>query len=202
MFFSFDGIDGVGKSTQIRLFGEWLAERGRRVAICRDPGSTPLGEAVRELLLHRQELTISRPAEMFLYMAARAQLVHEFIKPALARGEVVVSDRFLLANVVYQGHAGGLSVPELWRIGQTATAGLQPDLTFLLDLSPAAAAARMNRPLDRMEQQGAEFTQQLRAGFLAEALRQPERIAVLDADRGVDEIQQEIRVLVEPLLQG
>ena len=90
--------------------------------------------------------------------------MQEFIQPALARGEVVISDRFLLANVVYQGHAGGLAVPELWRIGQTATSGLQPDLTFLLDLSPAAAAARITRPLDRMEQQGAEFTQQLRAG--------------------------------------
>ncbi|MDX1961956.1 MAG: dTMP kinase [Pirellulales bacterium] len=200
MFFAFDGLDGVGKSTQIQQFCQWLSEQGHTVATCRDPGSTPLGEAIRDLLLHRAELTIDRPAEMFLYMAARAQLVQSVIQPALARGEIVVSDRYLLANVVYQGYAGGLDVELLWQIGKTATAGLLPDLTFVLDLSPAAAAARLNRPLDRMEQQGADFATKLRAGFLAEALRQPDRIAVVDADRPVEEIQQEIRQIAAEVL--
>ncbi len=195
MFFSFDGIDGVGKSTQIELFCDWLRGRGHAVTQCRDPGSTPLGEAVRELLLHRAELHPDRAAEMFLYMACRAQLTATVIEPALARGEIVVSDRYLLANVVYQGYAGGLDIDELWRIGQTATRGVRPSLTFLLDLSPAAAAARMNRPLDRMDQQGQEFKQKLRTGFLAESLRKPDEILIIDADRPIDEIQDEIREL-------
>src|SRR5258708_5597376 len=107
-FFSFDGVDGVGKSTQIDLFSQWLRQLGHDVVTCRDPGGTELGEAVRELLLQRHDLNIGRMAEMLLYMASRAQLVEQVIQPALAAGKTVVSDRFLLANVVYQGHAGGL----------------------------------------------------------------------------------------------
>jgi dTMP kinase len=200
MFFSFDGIDGAGKSTQIKLFCEWLRAQGRTVTQCRDPGSTALGESVREILLHRAEMQIARQSEMFLYMAARAQLVAEVIKPALERNEIVVSDRFLLANVVYQGYAGGLDVAELWRIGNTATQGIQPDLIFLLDMSRAAAQKRMNRTLDRMETQGDEFAEKLRTGFLAEALRAPERMIVIDADREIEEIQNDIRAAAEPFL--
>src|SRR5262249_38326500 len=102
MFFSFDGLDGAGKTTQMDLFCQWLAERGHDVMRCRDPGSTPLGEQVRELLLGHH-VSMSRTAEMLLFMAARAQLVEEVIRPALTAGKVVVSDRYLLANVVYQG---------------------------------------------------------------------------------------------------
>ena len=107
MFLSIDGGDGTGKSTQSELLCRWLGEQGREVVACRDPGSTPLGEAVRKLLLHRHDLEIDRRSEMLLYMAARSQLVEQVIRPALERGEVVVSDRYLLANVVYQGYAGG-----------------------------------------------------------------------------------------------
>jgi dTMP kinase len=200
MFFSFDGIDGVGKSTQIDRFCAWLESLGKTVVRCRDPGSTSLGDAVRDILLHRNELKIDRTAEMFLYMAARAQLVNEVIQPALARGDVVVSDRYLLANVVYQGHAGGLDVNEIWRIGKSATQGIVPEMTFLLDISCEVADRRMNRPRDRMESQGAEFVQKVRTGFLAEALRNPERIAVIDADRDVEVIQKEIREVAEAIL--
>lgn len=200
MFFSFDGIDGAGKSTQMSLFCSWLAERGRPIVICRDPGSTPLGEAVRSLLLDRHDLSIGRRAEAFLYMAARAQLVEQAIRPALDRGETVVCDRYLLANVVYQGHAGGLDVDELWRIGATATGGLEPDLTFVLDISPEAAAKRMNRPLDRMESQGDEFRRLLREGFWIEAARRPDKILLIDADRSVEVIQAEIRRAAERLI--
>ena len=111
MFFSFDGLDGVGKTTQMDLFVEWLRAAGHDVVRCRDPGSTPLGEAIREILLGH-EFAISRASEMLLFMAARAQLVEEVIRPALDAGKTVVSDRFLLANVVYQGHAGGLDVAD------------------------------------------------------------------------------------------
>jgi dTMP kinase len=192
MFFSFDGIDGVGKSTQIKLFCDWLRERGEEVVECRDPGSTAVGEAVREILLQRHDLALGRMAEMLLYMAARAQLVEQVIQPALAAGKTVVSDRFLLSNVVYQGHAGGLEASELWKLGQFITRGIEPDLTFLLDMPPEAAAGRIQRELDRMELRGDIFRQQLRVGFLAEAERRPDRIAVIDASRSIEEVQAEI----------
>lgn len=195
MFYSFDGIDGCGKSAQARLFADWLRQRGREVVACRDPGSTRLGEEVRQLLLDRDDLGISRRAEMLLYMAARAQLVEEVIKPALVAGKDVVSDRFLLANVVYQGHAGGLDLPALWQVGRVATDAVEPDLTFVLDIDTAEAAARLNRPLDRMERQGAVFFAALRAGYLAEAARHGERMLVVDAARSIEEIQAEIRQL-------
>ena len=109
MFFSFDGVDGSGKSTQSALFVEWLRAGGYEVTVCRDPGTTALGEAIRSLLLNRSDTAIGPMSEMLLYMAARAQLVDEVIEPALQAGRVVVSDRYLLANVVYQGHAGGVN---------------------------------------------------------------------------------------------
>lgn len=197
MFYSFDGIDGGGKSTQLKLFCDWLAERGEQVVTCRDPGSTPLGEAVRDLLLNRRDLEIHRRSEMLLYMAARAQLVEQVIRPALVEGKTVVSDRYLLANVVYQGHAGGLDVEKLWRIGEVATTGIKPDLTFLLDIDPQAATARIRRAPDRMESQGDDFRRRLRDGFLAEAARQPDRIRRINADQSIEAVQAEIRSAVE-----
>jgi dTMP kinase len=196
MFFSFDGIDGVGKTTQMELFCEWLRAKGHDVLECRDPGSTPLGERVREILLHGgEDTTIGRRAEMLLYMAARAQLVDEVIRPALAAGKTVVSDRYLLANIVYQGHAGGLDLEAIRRVGSVATDGIWPDVVFLLDMAPTAADGRMQRTLDRMERQGADFRERLRDGFLAEAARAENRVRVINADRPVDVVQAEIRAV-------
>jgi dTMP kinase len=193
MFLSIDGGDGTGKSTQIALLAEFLRRSGREVVVCRDPGSTRLGEAVRELLLSRTDLRIDRRAEMLLYMAARAQLTEELIRPALEQGKTVICDRYLLANVVYQGHAGGLDVGQLWEVGRVATGGLQPDLTIVLDMPAATAAARLQRQLDRMEQQGGAFHARVREGFLVEAAKAPERIVVIDASPPIDQVQLAIR---------
>ena len=201
MFFSFDGVDGVGKSTQMSLFCEWLQESGQAVVTCRDPGSTKLGESIRSVLLDISDTQIARSSEMLLYMAARAQLVHEVIRPALAERKTVVCDRFLLANVVYQGHAGGLDVEDIWQVGQVATSGILPDLTFVLDMDIAAAAQRIQRTLDRMESQGPEFRQRLREGFLAEAARRPDVICVIDAAGDVEQVQQRIRDEAEKNLE-
>jgi dTMP kinase len=193
MFFSFDGIDGAGKSTQVRLFADALREGGYDVFVCRDPGSTALGERVREVLLNSgAETPIATRAEMLLYMAARAQLVDEVIRPALADGKVVVSDRYLLANVVYQGHAGGLEPDAIWQLGRFATGGIEPDVVYVLDIDPATADKRFNRPLDRMESLGTDYRQRLRKGFLREAERFDGRIHVIDANRDVDAIHAEI----------
>ena len=193
MFLSIDGGDGTGKSTQIALLAEFLRQSGREVVVCRDPGSTRLGEAVRDLLLMRTDLRIDRRAEMLLYMAARAQLTEELIRPALEQGKTVICDRYLLANVVYQGHAGGLDVSLLWEVGRAATSGLQPDLTIVLDMPAASAAARLQRQLDRMELQGDAFHARVREGFLTEAAKAPERIVVIDASPPIDQVQSAIR---------
>ena len=201
MFFSIDGGDGTGKSTQAELFCRWLGELGREVVACRDPGSTRLGEAVRELLLDRHDLEIHRRSEMLLYMAARTQLAEELIRPALEQGKTVVADRYLLANVVYQGYAGGLDVDTLWEVGRMATGGLMPDLTILLDLPAEAAAGRITGRLDRMEQQGAPFHARVREGFLAEAARHPQEIVVVNAAAPVEQVQAEMRAAARDLLE-
>jgi len=202
MFFSIEGGDGTGKSTQVGLLGEWLRELGHDVLACRDPGSTSLGEAVRGIVLHAHDLRIGRRSEMLLYMAARAQLTEEVIRPALDAGKIVVSDRYLLSNVVYQGYGGGLDVPELWQVGRVATGGLLPDLTIVLDLPVERAASRLERALDRMEQQGDAFHARVRQGFLDEAARQPERVVVVSADGPIDEVQKAIRQIVAGRLEN
>jgi len=201
MFFSFDGLDGAGKTTQIEMFCDWLLGAGHSLQRCVDPGSTPLGERVRPILLEDRNTRIDGTAEMLLFMAARAQLVDEVIRPALLAGRTVVSDRYLLANVVYQGHAGGLEPADIWSVGKLATRGVLPDLTFVLDLPPVVAAQRMARPLDRMETRGSEFQERLRAGFLAEAARQPEAIVLVDASQSIADVQSEIRRHAELWLQ-
>jgi dTMP kinase len=191
-----DGMDGAGKSSQLGPLAAWLAEGGREVVTCRDPGSTNVGDAIREILLDRRDLHLDPTAEMFLYMAARAQLVAEVVRPALARGAWVVSDRFLLSNVVYQGHAGGLDPATLWRVGNVATGGLAPDLVLVFDIDLETAATRMNRPLDKLEARGDAYRERLRAGYLHEASADPDRIRVIDARGTPEEVGMAARAVV------
>jgi dTMP kinase len=192
IFIALDGVDGAGKTTQCQRLVPWLRERGWAVTVCRDPGGTPVGDAIRRLLLgDRHDMTAL--CEMFLYMASRAQLVAAVVRPALERGEVVLSDRFLLANVVYQGHAGGLDPDRIWDVGRLATGGVLPDLTVVLDLPPDEAFARKDGPADRMESKGADYFAKVRAGFLAEAQRAPGRIAVVNAGQPPEQVQDDIR---------
>jgi dTMP kinase len=192
IFISLDGLDGTGKSTQCRLLADWLRGRGHAVTECADPGGTAIGDAIRVLLLdRRREMTLA--CEAFLFMASRAQLTADIIRPALEAGRGVVADRFLLANVVYQGHAGGLDPQQLWDLGRLATGGLEPDLTLVLDLPLEAARARRQSPADRFESRTAEYQEKVRAGFLAEAKRRPDRIRVIDASPSVETVQESIR---------
>ena len=202
IFFSFDGIDGVGKTTQSTEFCNWLGAQGHDFTTCRDPGSTPLGEKIRDILLFADSgLPIARRSEMLLYMAARAQLVEEKIRPALKNGQIVVSDRYLLANLAYQAYAGGLDLASVRSVGQIATDGVMPDCVFLLDMAEQEATDRLGRNLDRMEQQGPEYRRKLRDGFLSEAARDTARIHVLDATKTIEVVQQEIRQIAQPLLR-
>jgi dTMP kinase len=201
MLIVFDGIDGAGKSTQIDAACGWLeAHCQRPVRRLRDPGSTPLGLAMRQILLDKHGLQISPVAEVMLFMTARAQLVAEEIRPALARGEWVVCDRFSLSTVVYQGHAGGVDPAQIWQVNQVATQGLVPDLTIILDLPAEVARQRIQRDLDRMESRGSDYFSRVREGFLQEAKRWPRGVSVVDANRPAEEIELEIRGLLKKLL--
>jgi dTMP kinase len=206
LFLSLDGVDGAGKTTQLAWLVEWLRSLGQAVVLCRDPGGTPTGERIRELLLSKPgqpsyDSEMGLLCEAFLYMASRAQLCEQVICSALQRGDTVVSDRFLLANVVYQGHAGGLAPEVLWRLGEVATGGLLPDLTLVLDVPSDVALQRKGGPADRLENRGAEFHARVRAGFLAEARRRPETIKVIDATQPITTvraaIQEEVRHVLE-----
>jgi dTMP kinase len=166
------------------------------VLSCRDPGSTELGEALRRIVLETTATPIHRRSEMLLYMAARAQLVEQVIRPALRDGQTVVCDRFLLANVVYQGYAGGLDVDTLWEVGEVATGGLHPDLTVVLDMDVTAAQLRMDRAPDRMESQGAGFLERVRSGYLTESHLHHEHIVVIDAARDIAAVQHDIQAAV------
>lgn len=195
LFLSLDGQDGTGKSTQAKLLADWLRGDGYLVTTCADPGGTAVGQVLRGLLLEHK-YPINLTCEALLFMASRAQLVSEVIRPALAQGQVVISDRYVLANVVYQGHAGGLDPDLLWQVGRMATGGLEPDLTIVLDLKPETARARRPGPPDRMEDRSTDFQMRVREGFLAEARRRPDCIRVVDASADAEEVHLAIRKLV------
>ncbi len=208
LFLTLDGPDGGGKTTQAAALAAWFRARGFDVVTCRDPGGTPLGDRLRNLLLDRETVPLTLRAEMLLYMASRAQLVEDVIRPALEAGRVVVSDRFLLANIVYQGYAGGLPVDEVGRVGQLATGGLLPDLTLLLDVPTALARARVGRSRDRMEDRPESYHAEVREGFLRAAREgrdhpcpyYPAPLVVIDASADPEVVAGRIQSEVERAL--
>jgi len=198
-FISLDGVDGTGKSTQMQLLADWLKAKGWTVVRCADPGGTPLGDKLREILL-TQRHEMSPMAEALLFMASRAELLERIIRPALAHGSLVLCDRYLLANVVYQGHGAGLPVDQLWQMGRLATCGVEPDLTLVLDLPVEVAQQRRGRAPDRMESRQRGFHERVRQGFLIEARRQPERMRIVDASPPVEAVHAAICTEVEHVL--
>jgi dTMP kinase len=202
VFISMDGLDGTGKSTQARLLVDWLRGQGLAVTACTDPGGTELGAKLREILLFGREHRMSVRTEALLFMASRAELVEQVIRPALGRDEVVVSDRFTLANVVYQGYAGGLNPLDLWAVGGLATGDLQPDLTVVLDLPTAIAKERRGRDADRMESRGDDYFEKVREGFYTESCLRNDRIAVVSALPSVQDVQADVRRAVGELLKA
>jgi dTMP kinase len=191
-FISIDGMDGCGKSTQVRMLVEWFDRLNQPVLSVRDPGGTLLGEKLREILLHRVEIPLCSTAEMLLYMASRSQLVDSVILPSLQDHCHVISDRYLLANVVYQGIAGGIGADQVWSIGQLAIQGRMPDLTFVLDLEPTVALARIGGNFDRLESRGVGYMQKVRQGFISEAKKLDDHVVVLDASEQPELVHQRI----------
>ncbi|SEI87531.1 thymidylate kinase [Deinococcus reticulitermitis] len=193
LFITFEGPEGAGKSTQLARLAERLQAQGRTVTVTREPGGTPLGTRVREVLLD-PALAIDPLPEFLLYSASRAQLVSDVIRPALARGEAVLCDRYFDSSLAYQGAGRGLSPDLLRALTREVTGGLSPDLTLLLDLDPATGlgrAAARGQP-DRLEQADLAFHERVRAGFLALAQAEPGRFTVLDAARNVEEVAAQV----------
>lgn len=200
-FVSLDGIDGTGKSTQLTLLAERLRKLGLTVTTCTDPGGTDLGAKLREILLYGRQAQMSMRAEALMFMASRAELVECIIRPALSRGEVVISDRFLLANVVYQGHAGGLDPIDLWTIGRFSTGGLEPDLTLVLDLPvEVARVRRKSSAADRVESRDDWYFQRVRDGFLFEVQNWPDTHRVIDATGTAEQVHEAVFAEVKGLL--
>jgi dTMP kinase len=200
-FIALEGIDGTGKSTQSRLLADWLRGRGYVVTQCADPGGTPLGDQLRAVLLDNRQQMAMR-AEVLLFMASRAELVERVIRPALAAGSAVVTDRFLVSNIVYQGYAGGLDPAELRRLCLFATGGLEPDVSIVLDLPVERATTRRKPEADRIEGRGAAHQEAVRQGFLAEARAHPERICVINAGRSVKATHGDVVREVERVLEA
>ncbi|HZO63113.1 MAG TPA: dTMP kinase [Gaiellaceae bacterium] len=198
MFVSIEGVDGSGKSTQVRLLEEYLRGLGREVVATREPGGTELGEAVRRLVLNGPGM--AGWAEAALFAASRAEHAAEVIRPALARGADVVCDRFVDSSLAYQGIARGLGVDAVLQLNLTVLEGLLPDRTFVLAVDAAAASARRLGEPDRIEREGDAFQAEVGAAYEVLAGRFPERIELLDGSRDPAAIAEAVRLRVEGLL--
>ena len=202
-FISFEGIEGAGKTTQIARARAWLEARGHAPLLLREPGGTPLGDRIRELLLDRKNQGMRPLAEFFLFCASRNQLVESVIRPTIEAGGVVLCDRFTDSSLAYQGYARGLPLETLYALNETATGGLRPDLTVLLDLEIEAGLGRARARRgehgedDRFESEQIEFHRRVREGFRAIAAREPDRVKVVDANRDPEAIAAEIRTLMD-----
>lgn len=205
LFVSFEGVDGVGKTTQVERLRAYLQERGRAVLVTREPGGTPLGTALRQLLLHNvasDAADIAPRAEALIFAADRAQHVAETIRPALERGEVVITDRYLDSSLAYQAGGRELTAAEIRNLSMWATNNLLPKRTYLLDMNPAASHARLQHAEDRMESAGNDFQRRTRQAFLDLAAAEPDRFRVIDANQSINDVWEQIRTDIDTLLQG
>jgi dTMP kinase len=206
-FITLEGIEGAGKSTAARFVREWLSARGLTVCLTREPGGTPLAERVRQLVLDRQGEAITPVTETLLMFAARGLHVQNLIRPALARGEWVVCDRFTDATRAYQGAGRGVNLALIDQLASAVQEGLQPDCTLLLDLPVAAGLERVRMrsgsvPSDRFEEEPAQFFERVRAAYLDIARAAPARVRIIDASRPLEAVQEQIARALEALCGG
>ncbi len=203
-FITIEGIEGCGKTTQVRLLARRLKEEGHRVKVTREPGGCPIADQVRSILLNADNRAMTPLTELLLYAAARAQHVREVVTPALEAGEIVLCDRFTDATIAYQGHGRGLDLDVIRRLNQLATGGVRPDLTLLLDCPAETglkrAISRINNSKgpreERFELESLRFHERVREGYLALAAKEPERFVTIDATGGIGEIEAAIAAAV------
>jgi dTMP kinase len=199
IFITFEGVEGAGKTMQIRRLVSDLKNRGHAVILTREPGGTVISEEIRKILLDSSHRCMTAKAELLLYAAARAQHVEELILPALAQGRTVISDRFADATDAYQGHGRGLDPTLIQRLNRISTGGLVPDLTFVLDLPVQVGLARVRRgrsAMDRVEREDISFHERVRDGYLTIANRESQRMVVVNTHRGAKYVHEEIKTEV------
>jgi dTMP kinase len=210
-FIVIDGPDGCGKSSQVKLLGQYLREKGRRVLVVRDPGSTVISEGIREILLNPRYKKMTPLTELFLYFASRAQLVDEVIRPALKENRVVISDRFLSSTIVYQGYAGNVGVHNVKEIWQMTTGGFEPDMTIILDIPPEKGLSRIKKDrsftkalntLDRMERKALLFHKKVREGFIKLAESDKKKYQVIDGTGSIQDVHDKIQRIVAKILKA
>ena len=195
LFITFEGGDGCGKTTQIKLLDEYLRNKGYKTLLTREPGSKGLGVKLREILLN-YDGEVSPTCESFLFLADRAQHVDCIVKPALDDGVIVLCDRHTDSTVAYQGYGRGLDLEEIHHLNKLATSGLKPDLTIVLDVDVETSQARVGGEKDRMESAGIEFFERVRNGFLEIAKQEPNRVKVVDSKQSIEQIHQQILELI------
>jgi len=203
VFITFEGPDGSGKTTQIRLLAEWLREQGHEVVLTREPGGTEIGDQIRTVLHDPYNTAMDARTEILLYSASRAQHVAQLIRPSLAAGKIIISDRYADSTLAYQGYGRGLDLEVLRAVTSFATGGLTPALTVYLNITPEEGLQRRRLGGDewnRLDAEALEFHQRVRAGYLELVKQGTERWAVIDAARSVEEVQAEIRTVVQARL--
>lgn len=198
-FITFEGADGCGKTTQIELLDKFLKEKGLKTLMTLEPGASDLGKDLRQILLH-YEKPVSDEAEMFMYLADRAQHAQMIIKPALEDKKIVLCDRYTDSTVAYQGYGREGDIEQINILNKIATKGLKSDLTILFDVESEIAQSRLGKTKDRLESQGMEFHKKVRKGYLELAKQDPQRIKVVNANRTIDEVWQDVQKIVEELL--
>ena len=196
-FITFEGSEGCGKSTQSKLLYEYLKKKGLRVTYLREPGATKISEKIRDILLNPANKSLAMPCEMLLYMAARAQIVEEIIKPALKKGGIVVCDRYLDSTLAYQGYGLGIDIGLIKSVGKFATQGIMPGLTILLDVAVKKGLRYRHNHKDRIEQRSLAYHNRVRRGYFKLANKQPERIKIVKVDKDIHVTQNKVRQLVD-----
>ena len=196
LFITFEGADGCGKTTQMKLLAEYLKQQGKDVVLTREPGGKGLGEKVREILLN-YDGPVSDRCESFLFLADRAQNIDIIVNPAVEDGKIVLCDRHIDSTVAYQGYGRGLDIERINKLNNIATNGKKPDLTFVFDIDVETSMKRVGKEKDRMESAGIDFHNRVRKGYLELAKQEPQRIKVLDATKSIEEIHKNVVEIFE-----
>lgn len=203
LFITFEGIDGAGKTTQIKLLQEYLISKKQPVRLSREPGGTPIGDKIRALILDKSNTDMCPMTELLLYYASRAQHIERVIAPALAQGECVICDRFYDSSYAYQQLGRGIDKKALDALTSMVAENYRPDITFLLDISPEVSAQRLHtrgNELDRLEEENQKFKEKVRQGFLAQAALEPDRVKLLDATSPAADIFAQIKEYINKLI--
>jgi dTMP kinase len=200
IFITLEGIEGSGKTTQAELLRDLLLANGHKVVITREPGGSPIGEKIRDILLDVSHIEMAALTELLLYEASRCQHVYQTIKPALDEGKVVICDRFYDASTAYQGYGRGLDIEMVKNLNLVATEGQKADLTIVLDLPVAEGLRRLGQNLDRIEAETVGFHEKVRQGYLDLARSEPDRVKVIDASGSVEETFEKVRAIIESII--